>query len=390
MPKKKDSGSVKDVSSYISSLKKRFGDGAATQYDDINAVPKIERWDALSPKLNDMFGGGIPKGRIIEIYGPESSGKSSLSTFLSAQIQKQGGVVHYIDAEHAFDPSYAEMIGFSMKDAIFSQPNSGEEALNIAQAAAESGVVDFVVIDSVAALTPQAEIDGEIGDAHVGLQARMMSQALRKITSIAANNGTTLIFINQIRMKIGVMFGNPETTPGGKALKFYSSVRLDVRRRETLMDGETPKGIIIKIKGVKNKVGIPFKVTEVELDFAKGFQIEKEYVDFAVAFGIIEKSGAWYTLPGSDSKIQGTEKVLDALRTDSDLFEKIKRMVTQSLIKGFVDEEQPEEAPTRKKVEGKETAEEKEETIPDMEYGDIEEDLDDVDDIPDEDDIEVL
>src|ERR671939_399489 len=250
--------------------------------------------------------GGVPKGRVIEIYGPESSGKTTLALHIIAEAQKAGGLAAFIDAEHALDPAYAEAIGVDLENLYFSQPDNGEQALEIADTLVRSGALDLVVVDSVAALVPRAEIEGEMGDSHVGLQARLMSQALRKLSGSLSRSGTTAIFINQLREKIGVMFGSPETTSGGRALKFYASVRLDVRRIDTLKQGSDPVGVRVRVKVVKNKVAAPFKQAEFDIMYGKGISREGSLIDVGVEQSIIRKSGAWYTYDG-DQLGQGRE-----------------------------------------------------------------------------------
>lgn len=253
--------------------------------------------------------GGYPKGRIIEIYGPESSGKTTIALHAIAEAQKRGGIAAFVDAEHALDPTYAKNLGVNIDELWVSQPSSGEEALEITESLVRSGAIDIIVVDSVAALTPQAEIDGDMGDAHVGLQARLMSQALRKLTGAVAKSGTCLIFINQIRMKIGVMFGNPETTTGGNALKFYATIRLDVRRTETISEGaDNAVGTKVRVRVVKNKVAPPFKKVELEMEFGKGVSSIASLLDAAVEHGLIQKSGSWYSI-GDERIGQGRETI---------------------------------------------------------------------------------
>ena len=290
-------------------IEKQFGKGSLMKMGesrnlDIDVIP------SGSIVLDEALGvGGYPKGRILEIYGPESSGKTTLALHAIAEAQKQGGIAAFVDAEHALDPAYAEKLGVNVADLWVSQPDTGEQALEIVESLIRSGAVDIVVVDSVAALTPQAEIEGDMGDSHMGLQARLMSQALRKLTGIISKSGCSLIFINQIRMKIGVMFGNPETTTGGNALKFYASVRLDVRKIETMAKGsEDPIGNRIRVKVVKNKVAPPFKKVEMEILFGKGLSAEASLLDSSLAHNIIQKSGSWYSY--KDEKIgQGRESV---------------------------------------------------------------------------------
>ena len=272
--------------------------------------------------------GGIPRGRVIEIYGPESSGKTTVSLHIIAETQKLGGTAAFIDAEHALDPSYAEKLGVNLDDLLVSQPDNGEQALNICETLVKSGSVDIVVVDSVAALTPKAEIDGEMGDSHVGLQARMMSQALRKLTGVINKSNTTVIFINQLREKVGVMFGSPETTTGGKALKFYSSIRLDVRKKDTIKDGANIIGNRTVVKVVKNKLAPPFKTAEFDIIYGKGISQSGCVVDLALNGDIIQKSGSWFSY--NDEKIgQGKENVKQYLEDHKDIYEEIMQKVKE-------------------------------------------------------------
>ncbi len=272
--------------------------------------------------------GGIPRGRVIEIYGPESSGKTTVSLHIIAETQKLGGTAAFIDAEHALDPSYAEKLGVNLDDLLVSQPDNGEQALNICETLVKSGSVDIVVVDSVAALTPKAEIDGEMGDSHVGLQARMMSQALRKLTGVINKSNTTVIFINQLREKVGVMFGSPETTTGGKALKFYSSIRLDVRKKDTIKDGANIIGNRTVVKVVKNKLAPPFKTAEFDIIYGKGISQSGCVVDLALNGDIIQKSGSWFSY--NDEKIgQGKENVKQYLEEHKDIYEEIMQKVKE-------------------------------------------------------------
>jgi recombination protein RecA len=274
--------------------------------------------------------GGLPRGRVVEIYGPESSGKTTVALHAVASVQRAGGIAAFVDAEHALDPVYAQKLGVNLDDLYVSQPDTGEQALEIADTLVRSGAIDLIVIDSVAALTPKAEIEGEMGDSHVGLQARLMSQALRKMTGALANTGTTAIFINQLREKIGVMFGSPETTTGGKALKFYSSVRLDVRRIETLKDGTEPVGSRTRVKVVKNKVAPPFKQAEFDILYGAGISREGGLIDMGVEQGFIRKSGAWYTYDG-DQLGQGKENARAFLRDNPDLADEIEKRIKEKL-----------------------------------------------------------
>ncbi len=312
----------------VEEIKERFGEGAIMKLGEARKVD-IDAIATGSISLDIALGiKGVPRGRIIEIYGPESSGKSTLALHISANAQKNNGTVAYIDAEHALDPQYAKRIGVNIDSLLISQPDTGEQALEIVETLVESGAVDLIVIDSVAALTPRAEIEGEMGDSHMGLQARLMSQALRKLTAIVAKTNTTVIFINQIRMQIGVMFGNPETTTGGKALKFYSSVRIEVRRRANIKMGEKIIGNRVFAKVVKNKVAPPFKVAEFDIMYNEGISYEGDIVDKALEYKLVQKSGSW--LSYGDIKIgQGREAAKAFLREDK----KIAKELTMTIWK---------------------------------------------------------
>ena len=307
-------------------IEKQFGKGAVMRLGD-QPHQKIDTISSGSIALDVALGiGGYPKGRIIEIYGPESSGKTTFALHAIAEAQKKGGRVAFIDAEHALDPTYAEKIGVNIDDLLLSQPDNGEQALEICEALVRSGAISIVVIDSVAALVPQAEIEGEMGDSHVGLQARLMSQALRKLSGIINKTNTVCIFINQLREKVGVLFGNPETTPGGRALKFYASVRLEVRKGEQIKMGADVIGSKANIKVVKNKMAPPFKTCTVDIMYGEGVSKSGEIVDMASEFGILEKSGAWYAYKG-EKVGQGRENVKDWLKKNPDIASEIENKI---------------------------------------------------------------
>lgn len=313
-------------------MEKQFGKGSIMRFGDKTSDISVQAIPSGALTLDAALGiGGYPKGRIVEIYGPESSGKTTLALHAIAEAQKQGGIAAFIDAEHALDPGYASNLGVNTDELWVSQPDTGEQALEIAESLVRSGAVDIIVIDSVAALTPQAEIEGDMGDSHMGLQARLMSQALRKLTGILSKSNTCLIFINQLRMKIGVMFGNPETTTGGNALKFYSSVRMEVRKIETIERGsEDIIGNRVRVKVVKNKMAPPFRKVELEIMFGKGISLSASLLDAAISFGIIQKSGSWFSYNGE--KIgQGRENVKNFLESNPEIFTEIDRKVRESL-----------------------------------------------------------
>ncbi|TSC89712.1 MAG: recombination protein RecA [Parcubacteria group bacterium Gr01-1014_3] len=316
----------KDIDKLIESLQGKFGEGSIMKLGDARKV-NVEVVSTGSFSLDLALGvGGLPKGRIIEIYGPESSGKTTLALNVVAQAQKQGGKAAYIDAEHAMDPEYAAKLGVKIKELLISQPDNGEEALNILESLVRSGMIDVVVIDSVAALTPKAEIEGEMGAQYMGLQARLMSQALRKLTAIAAKSGTMIIFINQIRMQIGVMFGNPETTPGGRALRFYASVRIDIRRVAQIKKGEDIVGNRTKAKVVKNKVAAPFKFAEFDIMYGEGISYESDVVNSALKHGVISKTGATYSFEGEKLGV-GIENIKAKLKEDKKLLKDIEKKI---------------------------------------------------------------
>ena len=314
----------------LKQVEKQFGKGALIKLSS-DMVEPIDAIPTGSLGLDIALGiGGVPKGRIVEIYGPESSGKTTLALSIVAEAQKAGGVAAFVDAEHALDITYARNIGVDVDNLLVSQPDYGEQALEIVETLARSGAVDVIVIDSVAALTPRAEIEGNMGDNQVGLQARLMSHALRKLTGISAKMGTTIIFINQIRMKIGVMYGNPETTTGGNALKFYSSVRLDVRRIATLKQGDKEVGNRVRAKVVKNKVAPPFRTAEFDIMFGEGISREGELLDYGVKLGIIDKSGAWYSYNG-EKLGQGKENSKEFLKTHPEIAQEIEEKIKEQL-----------------------------------------------------------
>ncbi len=321
---------LKALSIVMQKIEKDFGKGSIMRLGD-DEVSEVEVIPTGSLALNAALGvGGYPKGRIIEIYGPESSGKTTLAIHAIAEAQKAGGIAAFIDAEHAFDRFYAEKLGVDVDNLLIAQPDNGEQALEIADQLISSSAIDIIVIDSVAALTPKAEIEGDMGDNRVGLQARLMSQALRKLTSTISKTNTTCIFINQLREKIGVMFGNPETTTGGNALKFYSSVRLDIRKVTTLKDGDTPIGNQVRVKIVKNKVAPPFRKAEFEITFGEGISHVGEIVDLGVECEVIKKSGSWFSY--GDSKLaQGRDAVKRLLADNPELCEEIEAKIAEAL-----------------------------------------------------------
>lgn len=318
-------GKLKALGLAQEQINKQFGDGAIRRLGDTKTVD-VELVSSGALSLDLALGGGYPKGRILEIYGPESSGKTTLTLHAIAEVQKLGGTAAFIDAEHALDPAYARRLGVDTDNLLVSQPDNGEQALEIAETLVRSNAVDLVVVDSVAALVPQAEIDGDMGDSHMGLQARLMSQALRKLTGIISKSKTTVIFINQIRMKIGVMFGNPETTTGGNALKFYASVRLDIRRTGQIKSGEEIIGNRTKVKVVKNKIAPPFRVAEFDIMYNEGISKNGDVLDLAVIHNIVEKSGAWFAY--NDAKIgQGREASKEYLKENPKVAAEIEAKV---------------------------------------------------------------
>ena len=321
---------LKALQAAMSKIEKDFGRGSVMKLGD-EQIEDVEVIPTGSLALNAALGvGGYPKGRIIEIYGPESSGKTTLAIHAIAEAQKRGGIAAFIDAEHAFDRFYAKKLGVDVDELLISQPDNGEQALEIADQLIRSSAIDIIVIDSVAALTPKAEIEGDMGDNKVGLQARLMSQALRKLTSTISKTNTTCIFINQLREKIGVMFGNPETTTGGNALKFYASVRLDIRRVTTLKDGDTPIGNQVRVKIVKNKVAPPFRKAEFEITFGEGISHVGEIVDLGVELGIIKKSGSWFSY-GESRLGQGRDAVKKIIKDNPELSEELEGKIAEAL-----------------------------------------------------------
>jgi recombination protein RecA len=314
----------------LSQIEKQFGKGSIMRLGSKEVVP-IATISTGSISFDAALGvGGVPRGRVIEIFGPESSGKTTITLQIIAEAQRNGGMAAFVDAEHALDPVYAKKLGVDVDNLLVSQPDYGEQALEITEALVRSGAIDVLVVDSVAALVPKAELDGEMGDSHVGLQARLMSQALRKLTGTVSKSRTCLIFINQIREKIGVMFGNPETTTGGRALKFYSSVRVDIRRIAAVKEGETVVGSRTKVKIVKNKVAAPFREAEFDILYGEGISREGDVLDLAVANNIVEKSGAWYSY-GGERIGQGRENVRSFLKENRDVFTKIDAQLRQKL-----------------------------------------------------------
>jgi len=320
-----EEGRKKALNLAVDQIEKQFGKGAIMHLEGDNKID-IETTPTGSISLDIALGGGIPKGRIVEVYGPESSGKTTLALHAVAEVQKMGGVAAFVDAEHALDPAYAKKLGVNIEKLLVSQPDSGEQALEIVETLVRSNAVDMVVIDSVAALVPQAEIEGDMGDSHMGLQARLMSQALRKLTSIISRSKCTVIFINQLRMKIGVMFGNPETTTGGNALKFYASVRMDIRRSSQIKTGEEIIGNRVRVKVVKNKVAPPFRQAEFDIMYNQGISTEGDILDLATEKGIVEKAGAWFAY-GGENIAQGREAAKQYLKDNPKVLKEIDKKV---------------------------------------------------------------
>ena len=330
MNMQKDPNKVKALEAAIAQIEKNYGQGSIMKLGDTRHM-QVESVPTGSLSLDLALGvGGIPKGRIVEIYGPESSGKTTVALHMVAEVQKQGGIAGFIDAEHALDPIYAKNIGVNIDELYISQPDSGEQAMEITETMVRSGAVDIVIVDSVAALVPKQEIDGEMGDSHVGLQARLMSQALRKLTSVINKSNCTVIFINQLREKIGVMFGNPETTTGGNALKFYASVRLDIRRATQLKDGEEIIGNQVRVKVVKNKVAPPFRKAEFDIMFGEGISRSGEIIDLGAELGIIKKSGSWYSY--NDTKLgQGRDAAKQCIQDNPELADELEALIFDAL-----------------------------------------------------------
>lgn len=342
---------LKALDAALAQIEKQFGKGSVMKLGDSGANMNIETVPTGSLSLDIALGlGGVPKGRVVEIYGPESSGKTTVALHMVAEVQKSGGIAGFIDAEHALDPVYAKNIGVDIDNLYISQPDNGEQALEITETMVRSGAVDIIIVDSVAALVPKAEIDGDMGDAHVGLQARLMSQALRKLTGIISKSNCTVIFINQLREKVGIMFGNPETTTGGRALKFYSSIRMDVRRIESLKQGGEVIGNRTRVKVVKNKIAPPFKEAEFDIMFGKGISREGDILDLAANINVINKSGAWYAYEGN--KIgQGRENAKVYLREHPEVMAEVDRKVREHY--GLIQAQEAETEKAAGKAAGK-------------------------------------
>ncbi|MBC8366283.1 recombinase RecA [bacterium] len=354
MPNPENNGREKAIGLAVSSIEKQFGKGSIMRLGDKPIVTNIPTISTGTLALDLALGvGGVPRGRVIEIYGPESSGKTTLALSILAQAQKTGGSVAFVDAEHAMDPVYARKLGVKVDDLLVSQPDTGEQALEITEVLVRSGALDVIVVDSVAALVPAAEIEGDMGDSHMGLQARLMSQALRKLTAAVSKSHTCLIFINQIRMKIGVMFGNPETTTGGNALKFYSSVRMDIRRIQALKSGEDVIGNRTKVKVVKNKVAPPFKIAEFDLYYGEGFSLESDLIDLGVKADFVQKTGTWFSY-GDIRLGQGKENARQFLIQNAEVRDKLNGELRNFHgLDGVIEEEAAvaPEAPEVEKVE---------------------------------------
>ena len=336
-----DDNRKKALAAALGQIEKQFGKGSVMRLGDSGTANNIEAVSTGSIGLDVALGiGGVPKGRVVEVYGPESSGKTTLTLQIVAEAQKTGGTAAFVDAEHALDPAYAEKLGVNVDELLVSQPDTGEQALEITDMLVRSGAVDVIVVDSVAALTPKAEIEGEMGDSHMGLQARLMSQALRKLTGNIKRSNAMVIFINQIRMKIGVMFGSPETTTGGNALKFYSSVRMDIRRIGAIKKGDEVIGNQTRVKVVKNKVSPPFKMAEFEILYGYGISREGEIIDLGVQHGLIDKAGSWYSY-GDDRIGQGKENVREYLKSNPETAAEIEAQIRAKLLPETVDAPAP-------------------------------------------------
>lgn len=330
--KKEDLAKKEALDMAFSQIERQFGTGAIMRFGDKESL-KIDAIPSGSISLDLALGvGGYPRGRVIEIYGPESSGKTTLALHAIAEAQRKGGLAAFIDAEHAFDPEYARNIGINVEELLISQPDTGEQALEIVETLVRSNAIDVIAIDSVAALVPRSEIEGEMGDASMGVQARLMSQALRKLTGAISKSKTIVIFINQIRMKIGVMFGNPETTAGGMALKFYSSIRLDIRRNEQIKVGEEVMGNHVKVKVVKNKVAPPFKIAEFDIMYGEGISKEGDLLDLAAKLGVVTKAGSWYQY-GTEKLGQGREQTKELLKENHKIYTEIEEKVKEKMVK---------------------------------------------------------
>jgi len=330
----------KAIEAALSQIEKQFGKGAVMKMGQKQAADDVPAIPTGSIAFDLALGiGGFPRGRVVEVFGPEATGKTTLAVHVIAEAQKQGGQAAFIDAEHAMDPKYAASIGVNIDDLLISQPDYGEQALEIAEVLVRSGAVDVIVVDSVAALVPKAELEGEMGDAHMGLQARLMSQALRKLTAIVSRSKTCFIFVNQIRQKIGFFLGNPETTSGGRALKFYSSLRVDVRRIATLKDGDKVIGNRVKVKIVKNKMAPPFRLAQFDIIFGEGISREGDLIDCGVDVGLIEKSGTWYSYKG-ERLGQGKENVKKLLQEQTELADQLEREIRKKV--GLIKDEKPE------------------------------------------------
>lgn len=325
------SGKTQALNLAVSQIEKQFGSGSIMRLGDAGKV-HVETIPTGSLSLDIALGGGIPKGRVIEIYGPEASGKTTVCLHAVAEVQKAGGTAAYVDAEHALDPNYAKRLGVDIDNLLISQPDSGEQALEVVETLVRSNAVDIIVVDSVAALVPQAEIEGDMGDAHMGLQARLMSQALRKLTGVISRTKCTVVFVNQLRMKIGIMFGNPETTTGGQALKFYSSVRMDIRRLSQIKQADVVMGNHVRVKVVKNKVAPPFREAEFDIMYNEGISREGDLIDLSSSYGVVTKTGAWYEYEGQKIA-QGREAAKQYLRDNPKVFEKIAKETREAVEK---------------------------------------------------------